>query len=422
MILQDIKIMLLDPIFNSLQGLDTRSPMNFKHNKNIFNIINKKYNCFTSSELIYLLRNKNNLENLHIFCKCGNKNSLINTNRGYHKFCSFKCANSDKEVIEKIKQIKLNNIDENGLNSYERGVINERKNRLNDIDKNGRNSYQRVVYNRINDIDENGLNAYQRAAIKGVNKKLNTLDNNGNNIFNLAIQKQIKTMHEDIDEFGNNAYTRSRQKQSKYMHNDIDENGHNAYTRSRIKQRVKMLNDIDENGLNGYDRSRQKARKTSLSNIDENGNNSYQRAAIKIYNTKKKNGTHSSSNPEKQIFHLLMCKFPDIVWHYKDKERYNFNCDFYIPSIDTFIEINFAFEHGGEPFDSNNSNHLKEIQRCKIKSKEIGINGKNKTRYSDKIKVWTEKDPLKLNIAKQNNLNYLAFYNWKEFNNWFNNI
>lgn len=374
MILQDIKIMLSDSIFNSLQGLNTRSPMNFRHNKNIFNIINKKYNDFTSNEIIYLLRNKNNLENLHIFCKCGNKNSLINMNYGYHKFCSPKCANSDKEVIEHIKRAKYNNIDENGLNSYERGVIKERENRLNDIDKNGRNSYQRVVYNRINDIDENGLNSYKRAAIKGVNKKLNTLDNNGNNIFNLAIKKQIKTMREDIDEFGNNAYIRSRQKQSKYMHNDFDENGFNGY----------------------------------------------ERAVIKTYNTKKKNGTHSSSNPEKQIFHLLMCKFPDVIWHHRDKERYNFNCDFYIPSTDTFIEINFTFEHGKEPFDPNNVDHLKEIQRCKIKSKEIGINGKNKTRYNNKIRVWTEKDPLKLNIAKQNNLNYSALYNWKEFSNWFN--
>lgn len=422
MILQDIKIMLLDPIFNSLQGLDTRSPMNFKHNKNIFNIINKKYNNFTSNELIYLLRNKNNLENLHIFCKCGNKNSLINMNCGYHRFCSFKCANSDKEVIETIKRTKYNNIDEDGLNSYERGVINERKNRLNDIDENGRNSYQRVAYNRINDIDKNGLNAYQRAAIKGVNKKLNTLDNNGNNIFNLAIQKQIKTMHEDIDEFGNNAYTRSREKQARHMHNDIDENGNDAYRRSRIKQRNKMLNNIDEDGLNGYDRSRKKARKTSLANIDKDGNNSYQRAAIKIYDTKKKNATHSSSQPEKQIFHLLICKFPDIKWHYKDKERYPFNCDFYIPSKDLFIEINFTFEHGGEPFDPNNIKHLKEVERCNLKKEEIRFDGKKKSRYGYKIKVWTILDIQKIKMAKQNNLNYLTFYNWKEFKNWFNNI
>jgi len=57
---------------------------------------------------------------------------------------------------------RLNDIDENGLNSFQR-VAN---NRINDIDENGLNSFQRVANNRINDIDENGLNSYHRACVK----------------------------------------------------------------------------------------------------------------------------------------------------------------------------------------------------------------------------------------------------------------
>lgn len=40
------------------------------------------------------------------------------------------------------------------------------ENRLNDIDDNGLNSFERVVQNRLNDIDDNGLNSYQRAGEK----------------------------------------------------------------------------------------------------------------------------------------------------------------------------------------------------------------------------------------------------------------
>ena len=45
----------------------------------------------SNSELIYLIKNKNNLENLHIFCKCGNKNNFINHKYGYCFHCSIHC-------------------------------------------------------------------------------------------------------------------------------------------------------------------------------------------------------------------------------------------------------------------------------------------------------------------------------------------
>ena len=41
--------------------------------------------------------------------------------------------------------------------------------------------------------------------------------------------------------------------------------------------------------------------------------------------------------------------------------------------------------------------------------------------YKNAIKIWTERDVNKFECAKKNNLNYLVFYNIKEFKDYFNN-
>jgi len=42
-------------------------------------------------------------------------------------------------------------------------------------------------------------------------------------------------------------------------------------------------------------------------------------------------------------------------------------------------------------------------------SEEINFKGEKKSSYIDAIKIWTVRDPLKLEIAKKNNLNYKVF-------------
>lgn len=105
--------------------LNSKTPWQFNKNQLLFKEINNKYNNLFKStmEIIYLVKNYNNLENIHIFCYCGNKNNFCGINTGYSKYCSNKCKNNNIEHNNKIKQNKLNNIDENGLNSYQRMII-----------------------------------------------------------------------------------------------------------------------------------------------------------------------------------------------------------------------------------------------------------------------------------------------------------
>ena len=140
----------------------------------------------------------------------------------------------------------------------------------------------------------------------------------------------------------------------------------------------------------------------------------------KIYNTQKKNKSFNKSKSEDESYNLLKQKYPNIIRHYKDKIRYPFICDFYIPSLDLFIECQYGFYHNKKPYLGTEEDK-KEIELLKQKSEQRKkITGKNKSRYDSVIYTWANLDVKKRNIAKQNNLNYLEFWNIEELKKWIN--
>ena len=120
---------------------------------------------------------------------------------------------------------------------------------------------------------------------------------------------------------------------------------------------------------------------------------------------------------EKIVFVDLVERFgkPDVYYQYGVHpldSRYPYSCDFYIKSLDLFIEINVHWSHGGHWFDNNNHDdnlrvsHLSQFDR---KS------------YKTAIRTWTKDDVKKRNMAKKNHLNYLVFWNdnLDDFHKWF---
>ena len=130
----------------------------------------------------------------------------------------------------------------------------------------------------------------------------------------------------------------------------------------------------------------------------------------KQFETRRKNKTFNTSSQEKEIFNALLAKFDNIKTQYKS-ELYPFHCDFYIPSIDTYIEYQGHWSHGGEPYIGT------EEQKEKVKLWK----SKNTKQYNGAINVWTLKDTTKRNIAKTNNIKWIEFFNMKDFYKWFNN-
>lgn len=128
--------------------------------------------------------------------------------------------------------------------------------------------------------------------------------------------------------------------------------------------------------------------------------------------TKIKNGTFGGrkSKLQHKLYCLLKEQFKEVYEDYKN-EKYPFHCDFYIPSIDTYIEYQGHWSHGGEPYIGT------EEQKEKVKLWE----SKNTKQYNIAINVWTLKDTTKRNIAKTNNIKWIEFFNMKDFYKWFNN-
>jgi len=137
--------------------------------------------------------------------------------------------------------------------------------------------------------------------------------------------------------------------------------------------------------------------------------------------TKKKNGTLNSSKDELKSYELLKQIYPDVIHHYKDNDHYPFNCDFYIPSLNLYIECQYGQFHHKRPYLGTKQD-LKDIEILKENAKRIHQE-KNviKSRYDVEIETWTIRDVNKRNIAKQNNLNYIEFWNIKELQDWLNN-
>ena len=140
----------------------------------------------------------------------------------------------------------------------------------------------------------------------------------------------------------------------------------------------------------------------------------------KIYNTKLLNNSFNISYQEDVCFDLLKEKYSDCIRQYKS-ELYPFNCDFYIPSLDLYIEYNGSHYHHYHPFDINDDNDLNELNRLKEKANNSNAhkNGK-KSQYDNIIYTWTILDLKKRNIAQQNNLNYIEFWNINEVKEWIN--
>lgn len=137
------------------------------------------------------------------------------------------------------------------------------------------------------------------------------------------------------------------------------------------------------------------------------------RASIneKIYNTKKKNNSFNKSTPEDLAYKMLKGKFGDVRRQYKSVE-YPFNCDFYIPSTNTYIEYNGFWTHGGHPFNQDDAEDIIKLKCWKSKHRKF---------YDNAVYVWTSLDTRKRHMANENKLDFIEFWCLDEVVKWCEN-
>lgn len=163
---------------------------------------------------------------------------------------------------------------------------------------------------------------------------------------------------------------------------------------------------------NGNFTNREKAKATCLERYGTEYYASTKEAVIRCHETKKRNGSYRKSSYEDLFYQRVADLITEkaVIPQYCDKERYPFACDFYIPALDLFVEINAHPTHGGHPFDINSDADQRQLAKWQEKQK-------TKPFYAAMIDVWTRRDPIKMKTAKENNLNYICLYNKQQINN-----
>lgn len=114
-----------------------------------------------------------------------------------------------------------------------------------------------------------------------------------------------------------------------------------------------------------------------------------------------KNHAFSKSNIEEYLYSILCDKFEDVKREYIDWNRYPYHCDFYVPSIDTFIELQGHWTHGGHPYDFNSIEDQNKVKEWKSKHTKY---------YDNAIRCWTISDVKKRETAKKNKINYIEIF------------
>lgn len=123
----------------------------------------------------------------------------------------------------------------------------------------------------------------------------------------------------------------------------------------------------------------------------------------KINESKRKNNSFSSSTIQNDFKTFLEENYKgDYETEYMS-EKYPFRCDFYIKSLDLYIEIQGSWTHGHHPFDKDSEEDIIHLNTLNKKAKTSDY-------YKKAIEVWTSRDTKKRKYAKDNNLNYLEIF------------
>ena len=238
------------------------------------------------------------------------------------------------------------------------------------------------------------------------NKRKKTCFNKyGNETYN-NINKRINTC---INKYGVEHYVQSNDFKDKYKNTCIEKYGVDNSFKSK-----EIINKILKN----------KDKETTYRHVKETVSKRYgvksvlcldyirekrksEESKQKEYETKRKNKTYNSSKIEDISYSIIKEKHNDIIRQYNCKE-YPFACDFYIPSLNIFIECQYGWVHGKHAFDNNNNNDLLILEKWKSKHTKY---------YDNAINTWTIRDVNKRNIAKKNNLKYIEVWNIEELKN-----
>jgi hypothetical protein len=129
----------------------------------------------------------------------------------------------------------------------------------------------------------------------------------------------------------------------------------------------------------------------------------------KVWETTKQNSTPRTSNEENQIYQWLLELGYNVNRFYKS-DNYPFNCDFYLPDYDLYIEYQGSFYHNKRSF-LNTPDDKKELEEYNIKINDILQKDPNKNpKLKGVVDTWAVRDVYKRQYCLNNNIKFLELY------------
>ena len=381
------------------------------HDLNILHILYNVYDDLSEKTPVYEIyyRLKNNLKKRPVCIICGKP--VKYTSGHYAKFCSKECQYSDlgKKITKEIK-IK-SNLEKYGVEhtSQLKEVTDKRtKNRadhVNEIQQHVRES----LYKKYGAYDvmhiPHILQKIKNTNLKkfGVEFPLQQLKKENSEIY----QKISQTC---INKFGVDSPLKNKEVREKIKQTNIQKYGvDNLFKNDIIKEKIKQTN-IQKYGVDYLFKSNIIKEKIKQTNIQKYGVDNPLKNKEIWKKSQDNRQISSKSKLENNFLNYLKLKYEpdDIITQYKSKE-YPYYCDFYIKSINLYIEIQGHWTHNDHPFDINNLNdqQIMNIWRTKSLSDKY---------YKNALNTWTIKDVEKRNTAIQNNLNYLEIFGKTDLN------
>lgn len=370
---------------NQLAKNYTRLSWLEKH-KDIYNyLINRYDDSMSIQETIY--RIVNNIEKRPVCKTCGKPIKFDCYSRGFRTFCSnTSCIMNSKDVQNKIKNTLRERY----------GVEHQ--------------MHLKSVKDKIKQtcLEKYGVSSYTKTDEYLQKTKQTNLQKYGVEYLGQSDEVKQKSINTCLKKYGCKYSFQSDNNKEKTRETIIKKYGvDNPAKNNEIKNKIKetKLELYGDPTFNNKEKSKETAIKKygSLDKFHQYQFEQYVKAIKKKYND-----NFGMTKPEFQTYEYLQTLFDkdDIQFNVNVDDRYPFHVDFYICSIDLFIEINAYWTHGKHLFNENNEN---DIQLLDI----WGQKAKSSKQYKTAINVWTVMDPLKCKTAELNNLNYLPIWSSK---------
>lgn len=212
-----------------------------------------------------------------------------------------------------------------------------------------------------------------------------------------------------LKKYGAEHYTKTNSVKEKQKNTVLQKYGKSSFFETTLFKQKSKQTCLQKYGVEyatQSDVSKQKSIQTCLSNYGTKYYVMTSDCREKAKNAQMAQKGYTGSKKENKIYSELKQYYPDIIREYKSKE-YPFFADFFIPSLNLYIEFNGMWVHCSHAYDETSEEDQKILRQWQNKAQTSSY-------YKRAIKIWTGSDVEKRNYAKEHNLNWLECWSEKE--------